>query len=136
MIAALVLAISCAATAELFVAYCRSIIASTRDHILSDQARSVAMLAGNRVAGDQFVPVMRLVKMCADVNADSGNLAAVEFYFNVITLAALAAQRVGWNLNSWADRERSSCAFFAAVTLDRRIVGSRELLAGQMPSAS
>jgi hypothetical protein len=79
---------------------------------------------------------MRLVKMCPDVNADSGNLAAVEFYFNAITLAALAAQRVGWNLNSWADRERSACAFFAAVILDRRISGSRELLAAQMTSAS
>jgi hypothetical protein len=135
MIAALVLLISCAATVELFAAYCRSILASTRNCILSDQARTVAMLAGNRVPADQFGPVMRLVKMCPELNSDSGNVAAVETYFRAVTAAANAARRVGWNLGNWAERERSSCAFFAAVALDRRISGSRDLLAQQMSNA-
>ncbi len=132
MIAALVLFVSCGATLELFVAYCRSAIASTRDCILSEQARSLACLAGNRISAEQFISVMRLVKICPAVNADSGNVAAVEIYFHAVTLAGNAAQRVGWNLPNWAERERVSCAFFAAVSLDRRISGSRDLVAQQM----
>jgi hypothetical protein len=127
--------VSIGATIEFFVAYCRSLIASASEHILSDEARGVAGIAGNRVGADQFAPVMRLVKLCPVLNADSKNLAAVGLYFRAVTIVANAGQDLGWNLRGWAERERSACAFFAAVALDQRIAGSRNLLAEQMSNA-
>jgi hypothetical protein len=135
IVAAMVLLLSCAAIVEFFVAYSRSIIASTFDYILSEQARSVANLAGNRVAADQFNPVMALARLCPSVNDDSKNVAAVELYFRAVTFAANVAEWCGLNFSEWADRERASCAFFAAVALDRRISGSRARVAEQMCNA-
>jgi hypothetical protein len=37
-------------------------------------------------------------------------------------------------MNSWTEHEQASCAYFAAVALDRRISFNREMLARQVES--
>jgi hypothetical protein len=62
---------------------------------------------------------------------DRTNLRAVSFYHSLLTLAQQTAAKVAPALLSLTERERAHCAQFAAVTLDRRIAFSREMLAQQ-----
>lgn len=135
MTAGIILLLSAAALIEFFVAYCRSVISSTSGHILSDHARTLAEAKGNRVAPERFVPVMRLVKLCPQLPQGSEGVGAVSVYYSLMTAAAGIARQLRIAGGDWADGERASCAFFAAVALDRRIAFSREMRAEQVSNA-
>ena len=136
MIASIILVFSLATLTEFFVAYCRSLIASTSEHVLSDQTRKLAEVAGNRVAPENFATVMRLVKLCPQLAGRSQRVRAVAAYFRLMTLLAAASRTLGLGMTDWADGERAGCAFYAAVALDRRIAHNRELFAAEISNPS
>ena len=136
MIATVILVASAAALAEFFVAYCRSLIASTNDYVLSDHGRKLAGATGNQMAPERFAPVAQLVKLCPRLAGRSEGMGAVTAYFGLMSAVAEVSHTLGLGLSNWADRERAGCAFFAAVALDRRIARNRELLAAEISTPS
>lgn len=136
MIAMTILIASIAALAEFFVAYCRSLIASTNECVLSDHARNLSGATGNRLAPERFAPVAQLVKLCPRLAGRSEGMGAVTAYFSLMTLVSALSRTLGLGLSNWADQERSGCAFFAAVALDRRIACNRELFAAEISNPS
>jgi hypothetical protein len=50
----------------------------------------------------------------------------------MLTFVRKVGNRMLPSLNVWMERERSGCAYFAAITLDRRIAYSRGLMAQQL----
>jgi hypothetical protein len=131
MISALVLAASILGLAEFFIAYCRSLIAATAEHVLSDQAGKLAGAMGNRVSPESFAPIMQLVKLCPKLVNRNDGVTAVKAYFAVMTVLASASRTLGLGVTNWADHERTGCAFFAAVALDRRIAHNRQLFVAE-----
>lgn len=131
MMAAIILAISVATLLQFFVSYCRSLIAASAKHALSAEVQDVAGL-GNRTSGEDFARVVQLLRLCPDRREDRGEIRAIGAYFQLLDLVRATLAKTAPSLLAWTERERGQCTYFAAVTLDRRIAFSRDMLAQQI----
>jgi hypothetical protein len=131
MIAAIILVCSVAFFLQFFVPYCRSLIASSAEHLLSAEVQDVTGIR-TQAAGDDFARVMQLLMLCPDRPEDRGEIRAVGMYFRLLNVMKAAAAGLAPSLLAWAEKERGRCTYFAAVALDRRVAFSRDLLAQQI----
>jgi hypothetical protein len=132
IIATLIFVISVALMLQFFVSYCRSIIASSRKSELSERVREVAGIQEQWVRGDEFARLMQLLHLCPGRGDDIGELRAVSVYYTLLDGMKKVFRPMSAAVARWAETERESCSYFAAVALDRRISYSRELLAQQI----
>ena len=132
IIAALICVISLSLLLQFFVSYCRSVIASSRKAELSDRVCEVAGIQGQTVQGDEFARLVQLLHLCPGRGDDTGELRAVAIYFALLDSVRALFRPLSAAVARWAEGERESCSYFAAVVLDRRISYSRELLAQQI----
>jgi hypothetical protein len=133
MIAALIVVISLAAFLQFFISYCRSLLAAYGKVELSEQVREITGLEKQPVNGEEFQRVLQLVRLCPERGDDGLEIRVVTAYYSLLDLLRAV---IGWfspSITGWANQERQSCSYFAAVALDRRIMYSRDLLAQQMP---
>jgi hypothetical protein len=131
MTAALFLVCSIVFLLQFFVSYCRSLIAASVKHELSAEVRDVTGLSAS-TSGEDFARVIQLLLLCPDRPEDRGEVRAVSAYFRLMNFLEGTLARVAPSIHAWTERERSQCTYFAAVTLDRRIAFSRDLLAQQI----
>jgi hypothetical protein len=131
MMAAIVLVLSVAALLQFFVSYCRSLIAASAKHTLSAEVQDVAGIA-NKASGEDFARVVQLLYLCPDRPEDRGEVRAIGAYFHLLNLVRATLAKVMPSLLAWTEMERGQCTYFAAVTLDRRIAFSRDMLAQQI----
>jgi hypothetical protein len=129
MITALILGLSVMALLQFFVSYCRSLIAASVAVPLSEQVREVAGIGNRHVSGEEFSRLLQLARLCPEPGNDNRGLEAVRMYFKLLNMARAASRRIAPNLVSWTERERSGCAYFVAIALERRIAHSRGLMA-------
>jgi hypothetical protein len=132
IIAVLICAISLALTLQFFVSYCRSVIAASRTVELSEQVREIANLREPTLRGDEFRRLVQLLRLCPGRGNDGGNLRAVGAYYAMLHGLRAVVRPLAPAIVRWAESERESCSYFAALALDRRIMYSRELMAQQM----
>lgn len=131
MIAALFLVASIVLLLQFFVSYCRSLIAASVKHELSAEVRDVTGLSTS-TSGEDFARVIQLLFLCPDRPEDRSDVRLVSTYFRLMNFVGGTLARVAPSVQAWTERERSQCTYFAAVTLDRRIAFSRDLLAQQI----
>jgi hypothetical protein len=131
MMAAIILVLSVAALLPFLVSYCRSLIAASAKHALSAEVQDVAGLA-NRTSGEDFARVVQLLRLCPDRPEDRGEIRAITTYFRLLDLVRATLAKAAPALRAWTESERGQCTYFAAVTLDRRIAFSRDMLAQQI----
>ncbi len=132
MIAALILVVSLAAFVQFFVFYTRSLIAASGKLKLSENVREITGLSGHGVEAMQFDRLLQLVELCPGSGNDLMGIRAVRAYFATLgVLLSLLTKMPGGVMASmaqWLNRERASCAYFAATALDQRMAYSRTLL--------
>jgi hypothetical protein len=131
MIAAMIFAISFLTLLQFFVSYSRSLIAASRAHELSEEAREICGVTARRVAGDRFQHLLALIGLCPEPGGDSFQVRAIAAYFRLL---GLARTMLSWAIPSaapWIEAERGGCAYAAAVVLDRRIAYNRMMMAQQ-----
>jgi hypothetical protein len=131
MMAAIIGAISLGAFAQVFVSYCRSVLASARKVELSNRVRELADLNGKNPAADDFDRIVQLVRLCPEHDADRTGVRAIGIYYRLLHLLGDKFGALSPGLTAWTDRERESCAHFAAVVLERCISSSRSLFTRQ-----
>jgi hypothetical protein len=131
MMAALILAISILAMLQFFVSYCRSLIAASARRSLSLDVQDV-IGEMQTASGADYQRVMQYLHLCPERREDRGGIKAVDAYFRLLGAMEATLGKVMPSLKPWAEAERSLCAYFAAVALDRRIAYSRDMLAEQM----
>ncbi len=131
MIAFLIFVISFLTLLQFFVSYCRSLIAESREHVLSEQAREICGLTPRAESGNQFRRLVQLLALCPDPGGDGGKMMAMNGYFRLLGVARRLSQRVIPSAASWIESECGGCAYVAAVALDRRIAYNRMLMAQQ-----
>jgi len=131
MIAAMIFGISFLTLLQFFVSYSRSLIAESRDHELSEQAREICGLTAKTVAGDQFVRLLALIALCPEPGGDSFQVRVVASYFHLLGLVRILLSRAIPSIVSWIEAERGGCAYAAAVVLDRRIAYNRMIMTQQ-----
>jgi hypothetical protein len=131
MIAALIFAISYLTLLQFFVSYSRSLIAASRGHELSEEAREICGVTARSVAGDQFRRLLALIARCPEPGGDGFQVRVIAMYFHLL---GITRSLLGWAVPSsstWIESERGGCAYAAAVALDRRIAYSRMMMAQQ-----
>jgi len=131
MIAALIFVCSLAALAQFFVSYCRSALISTAREPLSIRARDVTGLVGMTASGEEFRLYMELLQLCPERRDDRRVLRSVRIYYRMVSWLRSMGATLWPKAASWAEVERSRCAYFAAVMLDRHIAYNRALVAEQ-----
>ena len=124
MMAALIFVVSLATLLMFFVAYCRSLMASSSAHPLSEEVRDVTGIVA-AASGRDFKKIMQLLSLCP--GEDQTGLQAVGFYYGILNLLEKTIRRHLPSLHFWMEQERAGCAYFAVVLLDRRIAFSREI---------
>lgn len=132
MMASLICVISVAAFLQFFVLHCRSILASCRKVELSDRVREVTGMHDAKIAPDDFYRLRQLVRLCPERGDDQMDIRAVGTYYNLLGLLRVIARSAVPRVAAWAEEERRSCSYFAAVALDRRISYSRDLFTQQV----
>ena len=131
MMAALILACSIVFLLQFFVSYCRSLIAASARHELSAEVLDVTGLS-KATSGEDFARVLQLLLLCPDRPEDRSEVRAINVYFRLLNFIRGTLARATPSIQAWTERERGKCTYFAAVTLDRRIAFSRDLLAQQI----
>lgn len=131
MMAALIFVFSFAALLQFFVSYCRSLIAASARRALSLDVQDVIGISRS-ASGEDFERVMQFLHLCPERREDRGGIQAIGAYFRLLGVASKTVGLVVPALRTWVETERSQCAYFAAVALDRRIAYSRDMLAEQM----
>jgi hypothetical protein len=132
MITAIILSISTFSLLQFFISYSRSLIVAFSAQPLSPQVREVASIRGRTVSGEEFPRLVQLARLCPESKDDRWQVSAVTAYFGFLKLVSDFSNRLLPSVSEWSERERSGCAYFAAITLDRRIASSRRLMAQQL----
>jgi len=132
MIASIILALSMFTLLQFFISYSRSVIAACSTQPLSPQVREVAAIHGRTVSGEEFLRLVQLIRLCPEPRNDYWPISAVSKYFRFLNLVRTFSQNLIPSLGAWVEQERSGCAYFAAIALDRRIAYSRGLMAQQL----
>jgi hypothetical protein len=131
MITVLICVISLAALVQVFVSYCRSALASTRNVQLSERALEVAGVEYNNLCAEDFSRFLQLVRLCPEHDGERAGIRAVGVYYNLLHLLGGLSNTFVPTIAAWTVQERKSCSQFAAVVLDRCISSSRELFTQQ-----
>jgi hypothetical protein len=129
--ATLIFILSAAALLQFFISYSRSLIAASIKQPLSAEVRDVTGIA-NSASGNDFARVLQLLELCPERPEERGRIRAISAYFELITAVRSTVARIIPTLMAWTEMERGQCAYFAAVTLDRRIAFSRDMLAQEI----
>lgn len=132
IIPVLICVISFSLLLQFFISYCRSVIAAGKKTELSPQVREIAGISQDRLPEGEFVRLVQLLRLCPGNGADDGEIRAVGVYYSMLSGLRGTFRPVLPRIARWAETERESCSYFAAVVLDRRITYSRELLAHHM----
>jgi hypothetical protein len=134
MMACLILAISAAALVQFFASYCHAMVSASRSVEISGQTRDVTGIAYRNASGGEFARVLELMRLCPEPGDDGSALAAVRVYYALLESVRAALGWTSGGLANWLEGERGSCAYFAAVALDRRIAYTRSLVSPQAPN--
>jgi hypothetical protein len=132
MIASLIFVVSIAAFVQFFMFYTRSVIAASRKQALSDNVREITGIRGDMIEAAQFGRLLQLVELCPGSGSDEMGIRAVRAYFKGLGMLLSLTPRMSFGVfakaEAWLEQERTSCAYFAAITLDQRMAYSRTLL--------
>jgi hypothetical protein len=131
MMAALIFILSVAALMQFFVSYCRSLIAASARRALSADVQDVIGIRRS-ASGDDFARVMQFLYLCPEHREDRNGVKAIGAYFRILGAVGTTMGKLIPSLRVWTESERSQCAYFAAVALDRRIAHNRDMFAEQM----
>ncbi len=82
--------------------------------------------------GDEFKRLLQIANRCLEPKGDKARFRSVGTYYGALNLLRALSGAVAPGVADWTERERARCAYFATVTLDRRIAYTRALWAQQM----
>lgn len=121
IISAFMLMFSCAALGQFFMSYCRSLLLAYAQVELSSATRAMIGIQSPEIAGAQFHRLLGLVRLAPNPGDDKWELRVVSTYYRAVRIAGSISGPLSSVARSWAERQSSLCAYFAAAALDRRI---------------
>ncbi len=129
--ATLIAVVSLAALVQIFVSYCRSVLASASKVELSARVVSLTGMEGDSPVAGDFDRIVQLVRLCPSHDADQIGVRAIATYYRLLQFLGRVVGTLHPGVAIWAGHEGTSCSYFAAVVLDRSISLSRSLFAEQ-----
>jgi hypothetical protein len=129
MFSAMLFTISAVALAQFGLYYWRAVLSGVAAQPVSARVLAAARVENGRVASQHFATLAGLHDLTPDLYPNGGGLGLVRLYYRMIeNVEALAGSRVP-AIAAWSNRERSICARYAAVQVDRRLQANLELAA-------
>jgi len=129
MFSAILLAISVVALAQFGVFYWRAVVAGVAAQPVSQQVLDAASMDAKTISGEDYRTLVQLHELTPDLSSQRGTLGFVPVYFKLIhAIGTLATGRISV-LADWAENERTLCARYAAVQVDRRLRSNMALAA-------
>jgi hypothetical protein len=120
MITAAILFVCVLAFLLFLVAYCRSLTSSASFHAPSREVQDAAGIRKSPTAND-FVRVRQLLRLLPIQSKTARSLRIVVFYYWILSFLESTVTHLSPSLGTWAEEERTSCARFALLVLDRQI---------------
>jgi len=108
-------------------------VASAAQHELSEEVRDVTGI-NQAASGRDYARIMQILELCPDNPVDRTGLRVVDVYFSCLRASQQILSRMVPSMKIWTEHEQASCAYYAAVALDRRISFNREMLSQQAES--
>jgi len=121
-----ILVLVIAAAWQFSIAYCRTLLATYEKVALSDRVEQVAGLTSDNIQPGEFGRLMTLVRVAPDPGDDAAEIRAISAYYHVVSIASWLTSLCSSRAETWCDAELARCSYFAAVTLDRRLVPASE----------
>jgi hypothetical protein len=129
MFSAMLFAISIVALTQFALYYWRAVLAGVAAQPVSERVLEAVHVENGGLTGRDFEKLVGLHDLTPDLNPDRGGLGLVRLYYHVIDgFSALASSRIP-ALASWIEQERTICARYAAVQIDRRLQANMALAA-------
>lgn len=129
MFAAMLFAISIVALSQFALYYWRAVLAGVAAEPVSHRVLEAAQVRDGQLSGADFDTLVGLHDLTPELDSAQGGLFLVRVYFRVLEgLGAIAGSQVP-SLAAWSQRERATCARYAAVQVDRRLQANLALVA-------
>ena len=129
MFSAMLFTISAVALAQFGLYYWRAVLSGVAAQPVSARVLAAARVENGRVTSQHFGTLAGLHDLTPDLYPSRGGLGLVRLYYRIVeSVEALAGSRVP-AIAAWSNRERSICARYAAVQVDRRLQANLELAA-------
>jgi hypothetical protein len=129
MFSIMLFAISIVALTQFALYYWRAVLAGVAAQPVSDRVLAAASVENRSLTGRDFEKLAGLHNLTPDLNPDRGGLGLVRLYYRVIGgFSALASSRIP-ALAAWTEQERTICARYVAVQIDRRLQANLALAA-------
>jgi hypothetical protein len=129
MFSAMLFTISAVALAQFGLYYWRAVLSGVAAQPVSARVLAAARVENGRVTSQHFGTLAGLHDLTPDLYPNRGGLGLVRLYYRIVeSVEALAGSRVP-AIAVWSNRERSICARYAAVQVDRRLQANLELAA-------
>jgi|HubBroStandDraft_6_1064221.scaffolds.fasta_scaffold05812_2 hypothetical protein len=122
MIAACILVMSVGAMLQFALAYCRTLLVAYSKVELSPLTLQVAKLSSESFEPDEFYRVMCLARMAQPNRDDAAEIHSISAYYRLVEFIGYIVAPFSRTARAWIRQELSRCTYFAAVTLDRRLV--------------
>jgi hypothetical protein len=121
MFSAMLFAISIVALTQFALYYWRAVLTGVAAQPVSDRVLEAANVANGRLNASDFDKLAGLHQLTPDLSPNRGGLGLVRLYYRVIgAVGSLAATHLP-SLAAWSEQERTLCARYAAVQIDRRM---------------
>jgi len=120
MFSAMLLVISTVALAQFAVYYWRAVVAGVAGEPISGEVLAAARLESATLCGRDFRALVKLHDLTPDLERKASNLGLVRCYYQLIHAVGMMAAGRFAAVANWAERERTLCARYAAVQVDRR----------------
>ncbi len=129
MFSAMLLAISIVALSQFALYYWRAVLAGVAAQPVSDRVLVAAQVENGRLAAKHFQTLAGLHDLTLDLQPNRSRMGLVRVYFRLIEgLDAIFGKKIP-AFALWSERERSICARYAAVLVDRRLQANLDLVA-------
>ena len=129
MFSAMLFAISIVALTQFALYYWRAVLTGVAAQPVSDRVLVAAHVENGRLTAMDFEKLAGLHHLTPDLSPNRGGLGLVRLYYHLVgAIGSSAATRIP-ALASWSEQERTICARYAAVQIDRRMQANLALAA-------
>lgn len=124
LISAFILGLVTVAVWQFSIAFCRSLLTTYSQVELSGRVEKLVGLTVDTIQPREFDRLMALVRVAPDPGDDAMEVTAVRMYYRAMKAVAVISSPVSQRAAQWCRNELARCSYFAAVTLDRRLVAA------------
>jgi hypothetical protein len=121
MFAAILLVVSLVAFFQFAIHYWRAMLTGVAAQPVSSRVLDSACVDGGRVTAKHFRVMAELHELTADLGPGSDGLGVVRAYYQGVRALNFLLGQPFPRLAAWSEKERTLCARYAAVQIDRRL---------------